>query len=529
MAQTTINGGTQIRSGTITTTQLSSAAGITDGQLATSYIKADGTRAFTGEVGGVTPTALASLATKGYVDGVAQGLDAKPSARAMTTTETLTIASGSVTSIAGLTVDGVTINIGDYILIPNAPASTGAAGGTTFSTQPANGLYKVSANTTNLTVARAPEQSAGNPAGDYVFVEAGTVAGGGFVVITPSSGAAFIYGTGNILWTQFSGAGEITVDATLTKTGNQLSRPAITGDVTISTGSNAATIAAAAVTLAKLANLAANSVIGNSTGSSATPTAVPLAVLGTASAIALRDANANLTTNSFIGAVATTATAAGTTTLTVASAQTQQFTGATTQTVVMPNATTLVNGQSYFITNRSSGVVTVNMNGGSLLQTMAAGSQLEATLINNGTAAGTWDAAYSVAGAAGGTVTSVSVVTANGFSGTVATSTTTPAITIQTSLAAGVLKSNGSNAIALATTSDIVAGLANRETPSGTVNGSTTAFTLAFTPVSGTEMVFKSGVLQDPGGANDYTISGAVVTFNTAPATGDTIRVTYWH
>ena len=41
----------------------------------TIYAKADGTRPFTGAVEGVTPTASAHLATKGYVDSVAQGLD----------------------------------------------------------------------------------------------------------------------------------------------------------------------------------------------------------------------------------------------------------------------------------------------------------------------------------------------------------------------------------------------------------------------------------------------------------------------
>ena len=43
---------------------------------------------------------------------------------------------------------------------------------------------------------------------------------------------------------------------------------------------------------------------------------------------------------------------------------------------------------------------------------------------------------------ASGTVTSVSVVSANGFAGTVATSTTTPAITLSTTVT-GVLKGNG--------------------------------------------------------------------------------------
>lgn len=51
--------------------------------------------------------------------------------------------------------------------------------------------------------------------------------------------------------------------------------------------------------------------------------------------------------------------------------------------------------------------------------------------------------------AGGGTVTSVSVVSANGFAGTVATATTTPAITLTTSIT-GVLKGNGT-AISAAT------------------------------------------------------------------------------
>ena len=54
-------------------------------------------------------------------------------------------------------------------------------------------------------------------------------------------------------------------------------------------------------------------------------------------------------------------------------------------------------------------------------------------------------------GGGSGTVTEVSVVTANGFAGTVATATTTPAITLTTSINAPVLAGNGT-AIAAATT-----------------------------------------------------------------------------
>lgn len=51
-----------------------------------------------------------------------------------------------------------------------------------------------------------------------------------------------------------------------------------------------------------------------------------------------------------------------------------------------------------------------------------------------------------------GTVTSVSVVTANGFAGTVATATTTPAITLTTTINSPVLAGNGTALIAATTT-----------------------------------------------------------------------------
>ena len=56
---------------------------------------------------------------------------------------------------------------------------------------------------------------------------------------------------------------------------------------------------------------------------------------------------------------------------------------------------------------------------------------------------------------ASGTVTSVSVVSANGFAGTVATSTTTPAITLSTTVT-GVLKGNGTAISAAVANTDYV-------------------------------------------------------------------------
>jgi hypothetical protein len=68
---------------------------------------------------------------------------------------------------------------------------------------------------------------------------------------------------------------------------------------------------------------------------------------------------------------------------------------------------------------------------------------------------------------------------------------------------------------------------ADKETPSGSLNGSNTTYTLANTPVSGSEHVYLNGVLQDVGAGNDYTISSATITMLTAPLASDKIRVSY--
>ena len=67
----------------------------------------------------------------------------------------------------------------------------------------------------------------------------------------------------------------------------------------------------------------------------------------------------------------------------------------------------------------------------------------------------------------------------------------------------------------------------DKETPSGSVNGSNTSFVLANTPTSGSEHIYLNGMLQDVGAGNDYTISGATITMLTAPLTGEKIRVSY--
>jgi hypothetical protein len=543
MATTQIRGNTQIIGLTVADAQVATAAGIALTKLAKVPITPDGATPFTAaqSMGSqkitslADPTVATDAATKNYVDNVAQGLSTKQSVRVL--------AASNITLSGTQTIDGVALSAGDTVLC--IAQTTGSQ----------NGSYTVAAGAWT----RTPDFDDVNDQtrSPYWFVGEGTAyAASGWVMTT----WPYTIGTTALAFTQFTGAGEIVAGNGLQKAGNTLSIntavtvdvstaqtltnksiaatqlsgtlaagqfPALTGDVTTPGGSLATTIAAGAVTLGKMAALGANSVIGNATGSAATPSAVSMTSAPTANTVVYRDANGNYQVNNVTENVTTTSTAGTTTTLTVASSAIQQFTGSSTQTLVLPNATTLVNGTQYFVTNRSSGAVAVQMNGGSLLQTLAPSSYAIFTLINNGTAAGTWDAAYT-SGGGSGTVTTVSVASANGFAGTVANAGTTPAITMQTSVT-GVLKGNGTAISAAVASTDFMApaSFITRETPTGTVNGVNATFTLANTPLANTEEIYLNGLLQEPGAGNDYTISTNTITMLNIPATGDRLRVNY--
>jgi len=91
------------------------------------------------------------------------------------------------------------------------------------------------------------------------------------------------------------------------------------------------------------------------------------------------------------------------------------------------------------------------------------------------------------------------------------------------SILQAIQKLNGNIAGIIASSTVFV----TRETPSGSVNGSNTTFTLAFTPIAGSEELYLNGMMMEPGAGNDYTISGATITMLTAPTTGEKIRVNY--
>jgi hypothetical protein len=89
----------------------------------------------------------------------------------------------------------------------------------------------------------------------------------------------------------------------------------------------------------------------------------------------------------------TTATAGSTTTLAATAKKIQEFTGTQNQTVVLPNATGLQVGRSFYITNRSTGILTIEFSDATAAATILSGGQVYLSLISNGSADGSWDIA----------------------------------------------------------------------------------------------------------------------------------------
>jgi hypothetical protein len=157
-----------------------------------------------------TPTAATDAATKGYVDGVAEGLHIHASVVAATTANlTATYDNGTSGvgatltnsgSQAALVLDGVTVSVTDRVLVKNQTA------------QAQNGIYTVTATgsvSTDWVLTRATDfnSAAEIQGGDFVFVTSGTsYDNSGWVQTT----TGVTVGTSPIVWQQFSGAGTYT-------------------------------------------------------------------------------------------------------------------------------------------------------------------------------------------------------------------------------------------------------------------------------------------------------------------------------
>lgn len=191
------------------------------------------------------PTEPMHAATRKYVDSVATGLDVKPSVRVATAAAlpgTLSYSNGtngigatlSSTNNASINpTDGVsTLAVGQRILVKDQVNK--AHNGIYTITQVGNGA------TTGFILTRAADAdtSAEVTPGMFVFVEEGTRnAANGFVLSTTG---AITIGSNNLEFSQFSGAGQITIapNTGLEKDGNELSIgvvPAAKGGTGLST------------------------------------------------------------------------------------------------------------------------------------------------------------------------------------------------------------------------------------------------------------------------------------------------------
>jgi hypothetical protein len=181
----------------------------------------------------------------------------------------------------------------------------------------------------------------------------------------------------------------------LTGTASQVTVTPSTGAVTVSLPASVSTSGL------QLTGLTASQAVV--TDASKNLTSLAYTSSATASTMISRDASANTNINNLLEGYATTATAAGTTTLVVGSKQLQYFTGTLTQSVVLPVTSTLVLGQSFTITNNSTGFVTVNSSGSNVISVLTPGTSGTFTcILTSGTTAASWS---------GGNIKTYTVVT----------------------------------------------------------------------------------------------------------------------
>lgn len=137
-------------------------------------------------------------ATKGYVDAVNQGLSVKDSVRVATT--------ASITLSGLQMVDGINLASGDRVLVKNQVNTT------------ENGIYAAAASGWSRTA--DADASSELTAGVFVFVNEGAVnATSGWVLTTRG---VITLGTTSLTFAQFSGAGQISAGAGLTRTGSSI-------------------------------------------------------------------------------------------------------------------------------------------------------------------------------------------------------------------------------------------------------------------------------------------------------------------
>tara|TARA_B100001057_G_scaffold269038_1_gene269241 strand:+ start:3460 stop:5457 length:1998 start_codon:yes stop_codon:yes gene_type:complete len=194
------------------------------------------------------PTADQHAATKAYVDSVANGLDVKDSVRLATASALAAVTynngNGTLTADANgaLSVDGAAVVADDRLLIKDQASAV------------QNGIYKVTATGgagAAFVLTRTPDADTASEltGGTFFFVEEGTANADNGYVATHNGTPTF--GSTNITFVQFSGAGQISAGDALTKSGNTLN--VAVDDSSIEVNSDALRVKASGITNAMLA------------------------------------------------------------------------------------------------------------------------------------------------------------------------------------------------------------------------------------------------------------------------------------
>ena len=205
------------------------------------------------------PSADQDAATKAYVDSVANGLDVKDSCRLATAAALAAVTynngNGTLTADANgaLTIDGVATVANDRVLIKNQASAV------------QNGIYKVTtigSGSAAFVLTRSPDAdtAAELTGGTFFFVEEGTANADNGYVATHNGTPTF--GSTNIQFQQFSGAGQISAGDALTKTGNTIN--VAVDDSSVEVSSDALRVKASGITNAMLAGSITNAKLAGS-------------------------------------------------------------------------------------------------------------------------------------------------------------------------------------------------------------------------------------------------------------------------
>lgn len=428
------------------------------------------------------PAAGSDAVNKNYVDAVASGLEIKKAVRAASLANISAI--GIANKIASIVADDVTLVAGDRVLLM---AQTNKV---------ENGIYDVKTDGTDLYLQRSADAD-GTPASEVVsgmfcFVTEGTAYDNMGMVLATNNPISV--GTTELVFTPFSGAGQIDAGAGLTKEGNRLDVGAGNG-IAVTSDAIAANIdTKSALTFG---------ISGESLGKIQV-------VVDTLSALKINETlglqvavNAEANNALKIDAVSNDLQ------VLVDPAKALKIDGNNGIQLLLDSATVgLHNAAKIDATNGLSVPVDYAK---ALVIDAVNGLQLVVDPIVNNAA---------------------KISETLGLEVLVDVTSNNNALILNGSKELQVpVKANsgiyidGVNGLALNMGDFVSSHYSRMETPVGLVDGANTAFTPASTMVAGSETVFLNGIALDSG---DYSVAANVITLAPAPIAGDKIRVSYF-